>query len=103
IQSDRRIETRIFKKLNSEQLQVATDENPTCNTRELSETFHVSRHVTIYSEMERLCTVSNAEKWAPLSSPHDLLEINKQQRVICCVSRCFVNFRYLFKLNYNWQ
>ncbi|KAM3181656.1 hypothetical protein ACTXT7_013932 [Hymenolepis weldensis] len=42
------------KKLDSEQLQVATDENPTCTTRELSKTFHVSRHMTVYREMKRL-------------------------------------------------
>ncbi|VUZ43639.1 unnamed protein product [Hymenolepis diminuta] len=45
----------MLKKLNSEQLQVAIDENPTCTTRELSGTFNVSRHMTIYGEMRRLC------------------------------------------------
>ncbi|VUZ55363.1 unnamed protein product, partial [Hymenolepis diminuta] len=38
-------------KLNSEQLQ-ANGENITCTTRELSETFHVGRHMTIYREMK---------------------------------------------------
>ncbi|VUZ50429.1 unnamed protein product, partial [Hymenolepis diminuta] len=38
--------------LNSEQLQVAIDENPTCTTRELSETFHIT-HITICREMKR--------------------------------------------------
>ncbi|VUZ56861.1 unnamed protein product [Hymenolepis diminuta] len=38
---------RCSKKPNSEQLEVAIDENPTCTTRELSKTFHVS-HMTIY-------------------------------------------------------
>ncbi|VUZ42823.1 unnamed protein product, partial [Hymenolepis diminuta] len=42
------------KKFNSEQSQVAIDENPTCITRELSKTFNVSRHMTIYREMKRL-------------------------------------------------
>ncbi|VUZ39365.1 unnamed protein product [Hymenolepis diminuta] len=42
------------KKLNSEQLQVDIDENPTCTTRELSKTFNVSRHMTIYGEMTLL-------------------------------------------------
>ncbi|VUZ46316.1 unnamed protein product, partial [Hymenolepis diminuta] len=32
-------------KLNYEQLQVASDESPTCTTRELGKTFHVSRHI----------------------------------------------------------
>ncbi|VUZ39976.1 unnamed protein product, partial [Hymenolepis diminuta] len=41
-------------KLNSEQLQVSIDEDPTCTTRGLSETFHISRHITIFREMKRL-------------------------------------------------
>ncbi|VUZ47893.1 unnamed protein product [Hymenolepis diminuta] len=44
----------MVKKLNSEQLEGAIDENPTCATRELNITFHVSRHMTIYMEMKRL-------------------------------------------------
>lgn len=69
------------KKLNSEQLQAAIDGNPTCTTRELSKTFNVS-HMTIYREMKRLGKVSKAGKWVP----HELSEINRQQRVTCCVS-----------------
>ncbi|KAM3174459.1 hypothetical protein ACTXT7_010510 [Hymenolepis weldensis] len=42
------------KKLHCEQLQVAIDENPTCTTRELSKTFHVTRQMTIYEEMKKL-------------------------------------------------
>ncbi|VUZ45900.1 unnamed protein product [Hymenolepis diminuta] len=72
----------MLKTFNSESLQVAIDENPTCNTRELSKTFHISRHMTIYREMKRLGKVSKAEKWVP----HDLPEMNKQQCVTCCVS-----------------
>ncbi|VUZ47459.1 unnamed protein product [Hymenolepis diminuta] len=67
------------KKLNSEQLQVAIDENPTCTTRELNKTVNASRHMTTYGEMKRL-------GWEMGLSPHDLSEINKQQRVTCYVS-----------------
>ncbi|VUZ49221.1 unnamed protein product [Hymenolepis diminuta] len=42
----------MLKKLNSEQLKVAIDKNPTCTTRELSKTFNVSHHMTIYREMK---------------------------------------------------
>ncbi|KAM3186712.1 hypothetical protein ACTXT7_003790 [Hymenolepis weldensis] len=61
----------MLKKLSSEQLQVAIDENPTYTTRE----------------------GNDLETWLEngphLPSPHDLLEINKQQRVTCCPSlRC---------------
>ncbi|VUZ56675.1 unnamed protein product [Hymenolepis diminuta] len=45
--------TRCSKKLNSEQLQVASDENITCTTRELSKTFNIS-HTAIYREMKRI-------------------------------------------------
>ncbi|VUZ51109.1 unnamed protein product [Hymenolepis diminuta] len=70
----------MLTKLNSEQLQVAIDGNPTCTTRELSKTFHASCHMTIYREMKRLKgKVSKAGKW-------DLSEINKQQRAISCLS-----------------
>ncbi|KAM3188079.1 hypothetical protein ACTXT7_001032 [Hymenolepis weldensis] len=73
------------KKLNSEQLQVAADENPTCTTRELSTTFHVSRHMTTYWGMKIL------KGWPPtLPPPYDLSEINKQQRVV--VVLCFTAF-----------
>ncbi|VUZ57221.1 unnamed protein product [Hymenolepis diminuta] len=43
----------MLKKLNSEQLQVAIYENPTCTTRVPSKNFHVSRHMTKYREMKR--------------------------------------------------
>ncbi|VUZ46416.1 unnamed protein product, partial [Hymenolepis diminuta] len=46
--------TGCSEKLTSEQLRVAIDENPTCTTRELTKTFNVSRHMTIYREMKRL-------------------------------------------------
>ncbi|KAM3181042.1 hypothetical protein ACTXT7_015114, partial [Hymenolepis weldensis] len=71
------------KLLNSEQLQVAIDENPTCTTREPSKTFHVSRHMTTYKEMKRRLGKSQRLGTGPLP-PYDLLEINKQQRVTCC-------------------
>ncbi|VUZ39897.1 unnamed protein product [Hymenolepis diminuta] len=75
----------MLKRLNSEQFQVAIDENPTCTTGGLSKTFHVSRHVTTYREMKDLAgKVSKVGKWVP----HDLSELNKQQRVTCCVSLC---------------
>ncbi|VUZ55061.1 unnamed protein product, partial [Hymenolepis diminuta] len=74
------------KKLKSERLQVDIHENPTCNTRELRKTFNVSRHMTIYREMKRLGWES-LKGWEMVSpSPHDLSEINKQQRVTCCLS-----------------
>ncbi|VUZ45225.1 unnamed protein product [Hymenolepis diminuta] len=44
----------MFKKLNSEQLQIAIDKNATCTTRELSKTFNASRHMTINREIKRL-------------------------------------------------
>ncbi|VUZ56428.1 unnamed protein product, partial [Hymenolepis diminuta] len=66
------------RKLNSGLFQVAIDENPICTTRELTKTFHVSRHMTIYREMKRL-------GWGSLKG-HELSEINKQQRMTCCVS-----------------
>ncbi|VUZ53678.1 unnamed protein product [Hymenolepis diminuta] len=44
----------MLKKLNSEQLQFAIDENPTYSTRELSKTFHISRHMTICRRTKRL-------------------------------------------------
>ncbi|KAM3171606.1 hypothetical protein ACTXT7_016286, partial [Hymenolepis weldensis] len=40
LKNERQTESSMLKKLNSKQLQVAIDENPTCTTRELSETFH---------------------------------------------------------------
>ncbi|VUZ50262.1 unnamed protein product [Hymenolepis diminuta] len=43
----------MLKKLNSEQLQVVIDENPTSTIRELSKIFSVSHHMTIYREIER--------------------------------------------------
>ncbi|KAM3184548.1 hypothetical protein ACTXT7_008127 [Hymenolepis weldensis] len=40
LKDERQIESRTLKKLlNSEQLHVAIEENPTCTTRELSKTF----------------------------------------------------------------
>ncbi|VUZ47281.1 unnamed protein product, partial [Hymenolepis diminuta] len=42
------------RKLKSEQLQFAIDENPTCIVRELSKTFHVSCHTIIYRKMKKL-------------------------------------------------
>ncbi|VUZ40055.1 unnamed protein product [Hymenolepis diminuta] len=54
LKNERRTESGVLNNLSSEQLQVANDENPTCVTRELSKTFHVSRHMTIYREMEKL-------------------------------------------------
>ncbi|VUZ49094.1 unnamed protein product [Hymenolepis diminuta] len=35
-------------------MEIAIDENPTCTTRELSRTFHLSRHITIHRELKRL-------------------------------------------------
>ncbi|VUZ48462.1 unnamed protein product, partial [Hymenolepis diminuta] len=76
------------QKLNSEQLQVAIDENPTCITRELSKTFSASRHMTIHREMkiDLAGKVPKAGKCSPPPPPQDLPEMNKQQRVTCCVS-----------------
>ncbi|VUZ40699.1 unnamed protein product [Hymenolepis diminuta] len=42
------------KILNSEQFQVAIDENPTYTTRKLPKTFNVSCHMPIYRKMKRL-------------------------------------------------
>ncbi|KAM3172467.1 hypothetical protein ACTXT7_014472 [Hymenolepis weldensis] len=47
LKDERRTESRMLKKLNSDQLQVGIVENPTCTTRELSKTFDISRHMTI--------------------------------------------------------
>ncbi|VUZ56868.1 unnamed protein product [Hymenolepis diminuta] len=44
----------MLKRLNSEQLEVAIDENPTCTTRELNKIFNVSCHMIICREMKRL-------------------------------------------------
>ncbi|VUZ41029.1 unnamed protein product [Hymenolepis diminuta] len=44
----------MFKKLNSEQLEVVIDENSIYTNRELSKTFNASRHMAIYREMKRL-------------------------------------------------
>ncbi|KAM3179583.1 hypothetical protein ACTXT7_000318 [Hymenolepis weldensis] len=41
LKDERRTERWMLKKLNSEQLHAATDENLTCAIRELSKTFHV--------------------------------------------------------------
>ncbi|KAM3173729.1 hypothetical protein ACTXT7_011990 [Hymenolepis weldensis] len=49
LKDERRTESRMLKKLNSEQLQVGIDENPTCNTRELSKTFN-SKLAKFYEE-----------------------------------------------------
>ncbi|VUZ55766.1 unnamed protein product [Hymenolepis diminuta] len=68
LKDERRTENRILKKLNSEQLQVVIDENPTCTTRELSKTFHISRHMTTYREMKRL---RSRELQAPLRPNHN--------------------------------
>ncbi|VUZ51943.1 unnamed protein product, partial [Hymenolepis diminuta] len=75
----------MLKILNSEQLQVGIDESPTRTTRELSKTFHISRHMIIYREMKRLVW-QNLKGWEMGSFPHDSSEINKQQCVTCCVS-----------------
>ncbi|KAM3178703.1 hypothetical protein ACTXT7_002047 [Hymenolepis weldensis] len=40
LKDERRTESRILKKVNSEQLRVGIDENPTCTTGELSKTFN---------------------------------------------------------------
>ncbi|KAM3178363.1 hypothetical protein ACTXT7_002756, partial [Hymenolepis weldensis] len=64
----------MLKKLNSERLQVAIGENPTCTTRELSKSFNVSRHMTICREMKRLKGWKRAHSLSP--PPHDLSEIN---------------------------
>ncbi|VUZ44125.1 unnamed protein product, partial [Hymenolepis diminuta] len=78
--------SRLLKKLNSKQLEVAIDENSTCTTRELSKTLHVSRHMTIHREMKKLKDkVSKTIKY-PLPSTHDLSGINKEQYMACCVS-----------------
>ncbi|VUZ51053.1 unnamed protein product [Hymenolepis diminuta] len=71
----------MLNKLHSGQLQAAIDENPICTTRELSKTFHVSCHMTIFREMKRLGCES-LKGWE-IDSPHDLSEINKQQRLAC--------------------
>ncbi|VUZ49211.1 unnamed protein product [Hymenolepis diminuta] len=73
----------MLKKLNSEQSQVAIDENPTCTTGELSKTFNVSHHMTIYRDMKDL--VGKVSKIGKCFS-HDLSEVNKQHHVTCCVS-----------------
>ncbi|VUZ44414.1 unnamed protein product, partial [Hymenolepis diminuta] len=75
------------KKLSSEQLYVTIDENPTCTTRELSKFFNVSRHMAICKEMKRFDKVSKTGKWIP-HGKWELLEINEQQCVTCCVSLC---------------
>ncbi|VUZ40484.1 unnamed protein product [Hymenolepis diminuta] len=73
-----------------------------CTTRELSKIFHVSRHMTIYRlEMKRLDweSLKGWEMSPPTSThPHDLSEINDQQRVTCCVSLRSreLSFRHLF-------
>ncbi|KAM3180194.1 hypothetical protein ACTXT7_016790 [Hymenolepis weldensis] len=72
----------MLKKLNSEQLQAAIDENPTSTTRELSKTFNAKSQ--------------RAGKWVP----HNLSEVNKQQRVTCCVS---LRSRELQAPNHNWR
>ncbi|KAM3174760.1 hypothetical protein ACTXT7_009890 [Hymenolepis weldensis] len=65
LKDERQTESRMLKKTNSEQLEVTIDENTTC-TRELSKTFNVSPHMTIYREMKRReDKVSKAGKWAP--------------------------------------
>ncbi|VUZ52367.1 unnamed protein product, partial [Hymenolepis diminuta] len=74
----------ILKKFNSEQLKVAVDENPTCTSRELSKTFRLSRHMTIYREMKR--PVWESLKGWQMGLPHDLSEINKHQPVTSSVS-----------------
>ncbi|KAM3182207.1 hypothetical protein ACTXT7_012857 [Hymenolepis weldensis] len=76
--SERRTESRMLKKalkLNSAQLQVAIDENPTCTTRELSKFFNGNEK-----------TWQSLKSWEMGPPPHDLSEINNQQRVTSCVS-----------------
>ncbi|VUZ42832.1 unnamed protein product [Hymenolepis diminuta] len=53
----------MLKKLDSGQFQFAIDENPSCTNRELSKTFNVGRHMTIWREMKRL---RSRELQAPL-------------------------------------
>ncbi|VUZ57386.1 unnamed protein product, partial [Hymenolepis diminuta] len=60
LQSERRTESGTLEKLNSEQLQVVIDENPTCTTRELSKSFSVS-HMATYREMKRLDSLKGWE------------------------------------------
>ncbi|VUZ43981.1 unnamed protein product [Hymenolepis diminuta] len=74
------------KKLTSEKLQVAIDENQICTTRELSKTFKISRHTTIYREMKRL-------GWESLKG----LKVGptrfvRNQKVTACDLLCFTAF-----------
>ncbi|KAM3185188.1 hypothetical protein ACTXT7_006888 [Hymenolepis weldensis] len=74
------------EKLNSEQLQVAIDENPICTTRELSTTFHVSRHMTTYREMKT--QRQSLKVWEMAPSPSRFVR-NQQATacdLLCCVS-----------------
>ncbi|VUZ38625.1 unnamed protein product [Hymenolepis diminuta] len=64
----------MLKKLNSEQLQVDINENPTCSTRELSKTFNVSCHMAIYRRMKRLGWGS-LKGWEMAPPPHTICQI----------------------------
>ncbi|VUZ43615.1 unnamed protein product [Hymenolepis diminuta] len=79
------------KILNSEQLEVAIDENPTCTTRKLSKTFNVSRYMTTYREIKRLGWES-LESWE-MGSPSTRFVRNKQ--AIACDLLCFTAFSWI--------
>ncbi|VUZ51389.1 unnamed protein product [Hymenolepis diminuta] len=77
----------MIKKLNSEQLQVAIDENSICNNRELSKIFHVS-HITTYGEMKKLgWKVPKAGRCAPPPT-----RFVRNQQATSCNLLCFTAF-----------
>ncbi|KAM3174653.1 hypothetical protein ACTXT7_010127 [Hymenolepis weldensis] len=66
------------KELNSEQLQVAIDENPTCTTRALSKTFNVSRHMTKYGNEK---TWQSLKCWEMSPPSHTISQKSTSNRV----------------------
>ncbi|VUZ39982.1 unnamed protein product [Hymenolepis diminuta] len=73
----------MLQKLNSEQLQAAIDENATYTTRELSKIFTISRHMTIYREMETL-------RWEIVRT-WEMRFVRNQQTTVCDLL-CFTSF-----------
>ncbi|VUZ47292.1 unnamed protein product [Hymenolepis diminuta] len=73
------------RKLNSEKFQVAIGENPTCTTREFSETFNVAAVGPYYREMKRL-GLESLKGWQMGPLLHTICQKSTSNSVTCCVS-----------------
>ncbi|VUZ43193.1 unnamed protein product [Hymenolepis diminuta] len=94
----------MLKKVNSGQLEVAIDENPTYTTREVSKTFNVSRHMTIYRVMKKL-GLESLKGWQ-IDPTWEMGFVRNQQATMCDLLS-FTAFSWtsgtFFRPNHNGQ